>query len=117
MLMAVSTQTFYQADQLDNITKYISYSATVVLCGSTDFGSAKYIESNSYGNQNMLLSAFQMSGKEPIPTNLNGKPFANYTIQSVSARAATIYTVVLSLAPIAVASLAGVIVLVRRKNK
>lgn len=119
MLMAVSTQTFYKEDQMDNITKTISYSATVVLCGSTDFGSSKYLEEaiESYGNSDMLMSAFQLSGKEPIPTNLKTKQFANYNIESISARAATIYTVVLTLAPIAIASLAGVIVLVRRKNK
>ena len=119
MLMAVSTQTFYKEDQMDNITKTISYSATVILCGSTDFGSSKYLEEaiESYGNSDMLMSAFQLSGREPVPTNLGTKQFANYNIESISARAATVYTVVLSLAPIAIASLAGVIVLVRRKNK
>ncbi len=119
MLMAVSTQTFYKKDQMDNITKYISDSSTVLLCGSTDFGSSKYLEEaiESFGNSNMLMSAFQLSGREPVPTNLGTKQFANYNIESISARAATVYTVVLSLAPIAIASLAGVIVLVRRKNK
>lgn len=117
MLMAVSTQTYYEEDQMGDIKKSLPYAATVVLCGTTEFGSAEYLYSDAYGNQNMLLSISQISGNEPIPTNLTPKDFANYTIESISARAATIYTVVLTLAPIAITSLAGVIVLVRRKNK
>ncbi len=117
MLMAVSTQTFYTEEQIGNITKTLPYSASVVLCGTTEFASADYIFSDAYGNQNLLLSISQISGNEPIPVNLTPKDFANYNIESISARAATIYTVVLTLAPIAIASLAGVIVLVRRKNK
>lgn len=113
MLMAVSTQT---ATEMDGATS-LEDSAYVMLCGSTEFASAKYLESKAYGNEDLLLTAFQMCSREPVPTGLYFKEFANFNIESISARAATVYTVVLTVTPIVVALFAGAIVLVRRKNR
>ena len=113
MLMAVSTQTYTEQEKYSSVQD----SAFVILCGSTDFASPKYLQSNAFGNENLLLTVFSMTGREPVPVGLDFKEFANFKIESVSTRAATIYTVVLTLVPIVIAFSAGAIVLVRRKNR
>ena len=112
-LMGVSVETHYEQEKYSTIED----SAYVVLCGSTDFASDKYLYSNSYGNEDLLLSVFQMCGREPVPVGLDFKEFANYSIEEISTGDATKYTVALTVAPIAIALCAGVFVLVRRKNR
>ena len=112
-LMGVSVQTHYEQEKYS----LIEDSAYVVLCGSTDFASDKYLYSNSYGNEDLLLSVFQMCGREPVPVGLDFKEFANYEIEEISTGDATKYTVALTVAPIVIALCAGVFVLVRRKNR
>ena len=64
-----------------------------------------------------MLSALQMSGREPVPVGLDFKKFANYEIQSITTEQATQYTLVLTLVPVFAALIAGVVVIVRRKNR
>lgn len=113
MLMAVSAETYHEQEKYNTIPD----SAYVMLCGSTDFASDKYLYSNSYGNEELLLSVFQMCGREPVPVGLDFKEFANYKMEEISTGDATKYTVALTVAPIAIALCAGVFVLVRRKNR
>ena len=112
-LMGVSVETHYEQEKYSAIED----SAYVMLCGSTDFASEKYLYSNSYGNEDLLLSVFQMCGREPVPVGLDFKEFANYEIEEISTGDATKYTVALTVAPIVIALFAGVFVLVRRKNR
>ena len=112
-LMCVSTQTYYEQEKYS----LVEDSAYVVLCGSTDFASQKYLESDAVGNEDLLLTVFQMCGREPVPVGLDFKEFANYKIESISTGDATKYTVALTVAPIVIALGAGVFVLVRRKNR
>ena len=112
-LMAVSVETHYEQEKYS----VIEDSAYVVLCGSTDFASDKYLYSNSYGNEDLLLSIFQMCGREPVPVGLDFKEFANYEIEEISTGDATKFTVALTVAPLVIALCAGVFVLVRRKNR
>lgn len=113
MLMGVSVETHYEQEKYS----LVEDSAYVVLCGSTDFASDKYLYSNSYGNEDLLLSVFQMCGREPVPVGLDFKEFANYSIEEISTADATKYTVALTVAPVVIALGAGVFVLVRRKNR
>lgn len=113
MLMAVSSQTYTEQEKYTSIED----SAFVMLCGSTDFASADYINSKAYGNEDLLITAFQMCSREPVPVGLDFKEFANFKIESISTREATIYTVVLTIAPIVIAAFAGTVVLVRRKHR
>ena len=113
MLMGVSVETHYEQEKYS----LVEDSAYVVLCGSTDFASDKYLYSNSYGNEDLLLSVFQMCGREPVPVGLDFKEFANYSIEEISTADATKYTVALTVAPVVLALGAGVFVLVRRKNR
>ena len=112
-LMCVSTETHYEQEKYS----LVEDSAYVVLCGSTDFASQKYLESDAVGNEDLLLTVFQMCGREPVPVGLDFKEFANYKIESISTGDATKYTVALTVAPIVIALGAGVFVLVRRKNR
>ena len=112
-LMAVSVETHYEQEKY----ALVEDSAYVVLCGSTDFASSKYLYSNAYGNEDLLLSVFQMCGREPVPVGLDFKEFANYKIEQISTGDATKYTVALTVAPIIICLGAGAFVLVRRKNR
>ena len=113
-LMGVSVETHYEQEKYS----LVEDSAYVVLCGSTDFASAEYLySSNSYGNVDLLLSVFQMCGREPVPVGLDFKEFANYNIEKISSGEATKYIVALTIAPLVIALCAGVFVLVRRKNR
>ena len=114
MLMAMSTKSY--TEQEGNWGS-ITDSAYVMLCGSVDFAAPKYLQSKAYGNDDLLLTAFSLTGREPVPVGLEPKPLANFKIESISARAATICTVVLTLMPLAIAFGAGTIILVRRKNR
>lgn len=95
----------------------IQDSAYVMLCGTTQFAAEKYLKSNVYGNSDFMLSALQMAGREPVAVGLRYKEFANYTIETITTNAATTYTVILTLAPIVIALITGVVIIVRRKNR
>ena len=95
----------------------ISEASYVIACGSTEFASNAFLQSNAYGNTDLLLSACRSIGLEPVPVGLTFKPFADFTIDTVTTKAATQYTVVLAVAPVLVAAVAGIIVLVRRKHR
>ena len=112
-LMLVSVESNYEQEMYTTMDD----SAYVMLCGSTNFLLEKYVQSNVYGNNDFLLSAIQMSGREPVPTGLDFKEFANYEIESVTAEDATQYTLVLTIVPVVIALCAGVFVIVRRKNR
>ena len=52
-----------------------------------------------------------------MPVGLGFKPFADFTIDTIETKDATQYTVVLTVVPIVVATVFGVVVLVRRKHR
>ena len=112
-LMAISARSSYE-QELYTVIDNPSY---VILCGSTDFASEEYLYSNSFENEDVLLKLFRECGNEPVPVGLDYKEFANYEIEEITSGEAVKYTVALTVAPIAVALIAGVFVLVRRKNK
>ena len=112
MLMGVSVETFYQQEMYNVVPD----SAYVMLCGSTDFANPEYL-TRSYANADFLMSAFQLSGREPVAVGLDLEPFATYKIEQISAGEATKYIVALTVAPIIITLCAGVFVLVRRKNR
>ena len=112
-LLSVSVDTYDHQEY----TGVLPDSAYVMLCGSTEFASEKYLTSNTYGNSDFLLAALQMIGREPVPVGLEYKEFSNYTIESITANEATVYTVILTVAPLLIATVAGVVIIVRRKNR
>ena len=113
-LMTVSVED--RTTQESNYTT-INEASYVIACGSTDFASETLLQSNAYGNTDLLLSACRAVGREPVPVGLTFKPFADYTIDTVTTAEATQYTVVFAVVPAVLALGSGIFVLVRRKNR
>lgn len=113
-LMTISSER--RNTQEDNYT-VISEASYVVACGSTDFATEKCLDSDSYGNSELLLSLCRFIGHEPVPVGIERKPFADYTIDTITTAASTQYTVVLTVIPAVIAIGAGAFVLIRRKNR
>ena len=103
-------------------TQESSYSALtnssyVVAMGTTDFTSQQLMESNAYGNTDLLLSTLRTVGQEPVPVGIGFKAFADKTIDTITTAEATQYTVILTVIPPVLALAAGIFVIVRRKNR
>ena len=113
-LMTVSQESRTVQESNSSVLHEDSY---VVAFGSTEFASAEFLESASYGNADLLLSILREIGKEPVPVGMDIKPFADLSIDTITTKDATIYTVTLTLVPAVLAIAAGAIVLIRRKNK
>ncbi len=113
-LMTVSVED--RTVQESNYTT-VNEASYVVACGSTEFASEAFLQSNAYGNTDLLLSVCRSIGREPVPVGLGFKAFADFTIDTVTSKEATQYTVVLTVVPVLVATVAGIVVLVRRKHR
>ncbi len=113
-LMTISMEE--RTTQEDNYST-ISEASYVVAFGSVEFATNTLLSSSSYGNTDLLLSVLRSIGREPVPVGLDPKPFADYTIDTITTAQSTQYTVVLTVVPAVVAAVAGAIVLIRRKNK
>ena len=114
-LMTVSVEDRRTQDA--NYADYTEENSYVIACGSTDFASEELLYSSSYGNGDLMLSACRAIGREPVPVGLSLKPFADTTIDNITAAEATQYTVVLTTVPALTAIIVGAVVLIRRKNK
>lgn len=114
-LATVSVENDYT--QEDNVGQYSNNPTYVMAFGSTMFASDTLLQSNAYGNTDLLLSSFRIMGQEPVPVGIGFKPFADYTIDTITTAEATQYTVILTVIPALAALVTGVVVLVRRKNR
>ena len=96
----------------DNTNQDYSY---VMACGSTEFLSRKLLQSNTYGNTDLMLSALRVMGKDLAIANLDHKPFAKTTIENITTAEANQWTAVLIIVPAVVSLGFGIYVLVRRR--
>ncbi len=87
----------------------------VFVCGSPEFVSDKYINSNSYANSDIILSAARLIGREKIVADLDIKVFDDTSLDITSAEANR-WTVALTLIPAAVAAVCGITVCIRRRR-
>lgn len=87
----------------------------VLACGSTGFLGSALLQSNVYGNSDVMLSAMRAMGKEFIPVGLESKMFVSTNIESLTTAEANRYTVLLTVLPPVVVFGIGIFVLVRRK--
>ena len=92
-------------------------SAYVMVCGSVEFAYNTALGNDSYGNGAFLEYALRNMGQEPVPVGLTMKPFGDYTIDSITTREATQYTVTLTVIPAVLAIGVGIFVIVRRKYR
>ena len=113
-LMTVSVES--RTTQENNYST-IDEASYVLACGSVDFASSQMLQSNSYGNTDLLLTALRYMGREPVPVGLTFKPFGDYTIDTITTAEATQYTIVLTVIPAVAALVTGIVIIVRRKYR
>lgn len=113
-LMTVSVENKYIQEDNYSTANQASY---VLACGTTDIVQSELLQSGAYGNTDFFLTALRAIGGEAVPVGLDFKPFADDTIDTVTSREATQYTVVLAVVPAVLALGAGIVVIVRRKNR
>lgn len=87
-------------------------------CGSAEFATSKFLESNTYGNRDLLLYSLHTMGKENVPVDLEPKILPNYntTIEGLTVKDADTYTWTLIIIPAAVVFVAGTVVILKRKH-
>ena len=106
MLMTLSEQ------KCDNgETGYLIASASV------DFASGDAMQSSVIGNSRTLTELVRYMGKENAPSTLVFKPFGERSIQSLTTRAASVWTVILIAIPALSCTAVGAVVLIRRRNR
>ena len=113
-LMTVSME---ERNTQENDYDVINEASYVIACGTTDFAATNILQSPSYGNNRFLEYSLRVIGHEPVPVGLTQKPFGDYTIDTITTKEATQYTVVLTVIPAVLALGSGIFVLVRRKNR
>ncbi len=92
-------------------------SSYVLACGSADFATEAILQSDVYGNSEVLRQAFYQMGKDAVPSYVPYVPFADLTIDTLTAERANRITLWLTILPPVVFFGAGVWVLVRRKYR
>lgn len=113
-LMTVSVEERKTQESSYSVTDESSY---VVACGSVEFLGEALIQSQAYGNSDILLSLGRAIGQEPVPIGLEATPFSDTTIDTITSREATQYIITLAVIPAVAALVAGVVILIRRRNK
>ncbi|MBQ8397780.1 MAG: GldG family protein [Clostridia bacterium] len=106
-LMTITSET-----QVINNETFQSY---VVVCPSTEYATANLLQSNTYGNGELLYATFRSVGKEKVPSDIKRKPFAQVEIEGLTTADANTYTVVLTVVPAVIAFGVGLYVIIRRK--
>lgn len=103
-------------NQLQNY-EYGKASSYVAAFSSVEFATEQYLTSSSYGNSEVLLRTLHEMGKDAVPLSLPIKPFEDTKIENIDAQAANTWTTVLALLPAVSATVAGLVILIRRKNR
>lgn len=97
---------------IDNSNADSSY---VWACGSIDFAKNVFLQSNTYGNTDLLMYSMHTMGKEFVPVGLELKIFDNTKIEGLTTAAADQYTWTLIIVPAAITFVVGSVVIIRRK--
>ena len=116
MTLSVESRTVKETNYLS--TQEPTY---VAVFGSTEFASDTVLDSASYGNADVLTSTLRHMGREVMPADLEFKGFKVYEVDTEvytpSAGSIIATTVWMTLLPIAVCIVAGVVVGVKRKYR
>ena len=87
----------------------------VLACASTDFAAPAALN-RSYGNASVLSYACNTMGSLVVPVSLDCKYYASMEITSITAKAATQFTVIFTVVPASIVFIAGIYVMIRRKH-
>ena len=100
---------------------YTSVNDASYVCavGSTEFASNAVLNSNAYGNTDLLLEVLRLIGREIEPVGIKFKPMYSSaaTEQYVLEEQPAKKTAVLVALPLVACALSGIVVLVRRKTR
>ena len=114
MTLSIESRTVMETNYLS--TQEPSY---VAVFGSTEFASDTILDSAAYGNADVLTATLRHMGREVMPADLEFKAFKIYEVDTdaytVDIRSAITTTALMTLLPILVCTLAGVVTNVRRK--
>ena len=108
----------YEADSatLDSYGNTISNHHYFGVISSTEFASEDFLQSATFGNTDVMLSVLRTMGRENVGVGLKFKPFADETIDSITTVQMVRDTVLLAAIPAVLALVAGVVVMIRRRN-
>ncbi len=97
----------------------VNNASYVLAAASTDFFKNDALNSKSYGNTDILLSALRHTSREIVPVNIDIKPFYIYDIQGglLTQKQATTYMLIMAIIPPALILGVGAVVCIKRKNK
>ena len=116
MTLSIESRTVMETNYLS--TQEPSY---VAVFGSTEFASDTLLDSASYGNADVLTATLRHMGREVMPADLEFKAFKVFTVDTnvyaVDATSMIATTAVMTLLPIAICVLAGVVISVKRKYR
>lgn len=114
-LMTITRQSRYVQEDNYGIS-VADQSSYVVACGSTEFVSSALLNSNAYGNSELLMKLFYETGKENVPSSIPITLFSNTTIETLTVNRANAYTLILTIVPTAIVFGTGIFVIVRRRR-
>ena len=114
MTLSVESRSVRETDQL--FTQKPSY---VAAFASTEFASNTILDSASYGNADVLTATLRYTGREVMPANLQFKAFKIYTVDQdvyqIREKEAIATTVAMAVLPVLACTVAGVVVVIKRK--
>jgi|LSQX01.3.fsa_nt_gb hypothetical protein len=87
----------------------------VMVGGTSQFGSDAYINSNTYGNRDIMYSAMKALGKDKVPLELDFKLFEDNSLDLTTAEA-TRWTVIFTFVMPVIVSAVGIGVWVKRRH-
>ena len=112
-LMTITVEDSYIQESNYTTTNEASY---VIATGCSAFAIDEALH-GSYGNNSFLEYTLRIISHEPVPVGLTFKPFGDYTIDTITTKDATQYTVAFTVTPLIIALATGIVVIVRRKNR
>ena len=97
----------------------INTASYVLAVASTDFFSNDALDSKSYGNTDILLSALRYTSREMVPVNIEFKAFYVYDMQAMVLTQKQVIAMMLTLALVPAITLfaVGAVVCIKRKNR
>ena len=108
-LMTITRELNYK-----NSDTYFGY---VMAVGTKNFAADDYINSNTYGNKDIIYYALRMMGREKVPADIDFKMFATTEIENMTSAEAVRAAVLLITVLPTVFAASGVVVITRRKYR
>lgn len=116
MTLSIESRTVMETNYLS--TQEPSY---VAVFGSTDFASDTVLDSAAYGNADVLTATLRHMGREVMPADLEFKAFKIFevdtNVQPVNLGTEVLNTALMTLLPIALCTVIGVVIGVKRKYR